>query len=52
MKHWARMAKSPHPGQAVRAALAAKIGITLEQVTNWFHNYRKRSWNRYIGSKL
>ena len=47
MRQWALLnAKSPHPCQALRAEMALKIGITAEQVTTWFHNYRKRHWVR------
>lgn len=51
MRQWALNAKSPHPGQAERAKMAAETGITADQVTNWFHNYRKRHWVRNDNEK-
>ncbi|KAA0166237.1 hypothetical protein FNF31_01463 [Cafeteria roenbergensis] len=38
--HWS----SPYPQEAEKATMAGESGMTLQQVSNWFRNERKRIW--------
>jgi hypothetical protein len=39
--HW----DHPYPSDAVKVQLSAQTGVSVKQVSNWFINFRKRSWH-------
>ncbi|KAF6004571.1 hypothetical protein F1559_004415 [Cyanidiococcus yangmingshanensis] len=39
--HW----DHPYPSDAVKIQLSEQTGVAVKQVSNWFINFRKRSWN-------
>ena len=44
MRDWVVREKSARPSRAVKFKMATETGITVNQISNWFHNFRKRHW--------
>jgi hypothetical protein len=46
LKQWfSENSMKPYPSDEQKEHLASKAGITVNQVTNWFINMRKRNWD-------
>ena len=39
-EHW----EDPYPSEAAKEVIASGLGLTKQQVSNWFRNERKRLW--------